>query len=116
MTSDDVLMQGRVNCEIPGADDVLVIQPRAGSLTMTANPFAELDHPVLAARGMPCMLQVNSARFDVVSIGADVLRKAAAGQHASPGHELVVSRFQIPRQRRHNALTLGLADRCKDAA
>ncbi|MFP1153439.1 helix-turn-helix transcriptional regulator [Mycobacterium sherrisii] len=82
VTLDDVLMQGRVNCEIPGADDVLVIQPRAGALTVSANRLPELDHPVLVAHDMPCVLWVNSGRFDVVSIGSDVLRKAAAGQYA----------------------------------
>lgn len=82
MTLDDVLMQGRVNCEIRGADDVLVIQPRAGSLTANVNPFSEVDHPVLVAHDMPCALQVNSARFDVVGIGSDVLRKAAAAHYA----------------------------------
>lgn len=82
ITLDEVLMHGLVNCQIPGADDVQVIQPRAGALTVDANPFPEPGHPVLVAHGMPCLLHVNSARFDVVSIGSDVLRRAAAGHYA----------------------------------
>jgi AraC-like DNA-binding protein len=79
---DEVMIQGRVRCEIPGAKPVLVIQPRAGSLSTAASSFREVECPVLVADGMSTVLQVNSARFDVVRIGEDVLRKVAAGQHA----------------------------------
>jgi AraC-like DNA-binding protein len=82
MSLDEVLMQGRVSCEIAGGESVVVIQPRAGSLTTNSGSFRELDHPVLVADGMSCVLQVNSARFDVVSIREEVLRKVAADQHA----------------------------------
>lgn len=82
MSLDEVLIQGRVSCEIPGGDPILVIQPRAGSLTSSASSFSEVDHPVLVSDGMSCVLQVNSARFDVVSIKEEVLRKVAADQHA----------------------------------
>lgn len=79
---DEVLIQGRVRCEIPGATSVLVIQPRAGSLSTAITSSRESECPVLVADGMPCVLQINSAQFDVVSIGDDVLRKVAAGHHA----------------------------------
>lgn len=55
-----------------------MIQPRAGSLTVTGGPLPTVDCPLLVAHGMSCVMQVNAARFDVVSIGADVLHKVAA--------------------------------------
>ncbi|HWF30461.1 MAG TPA: helix-turn-helix transcriptional regulator [Mycobacterium sp.] len=78
MTFDKVMIQGRMGCKIPPADSVLVIQPRAGSLTVTDGPLPNADCPLLVAHGMTCVMQVNAARFDVVSIGADVLHKVAA--------------------------------------
>ena len=44
---------------------------------------------------------------------AGALRRSGA---ESAGHELVVSRLQIRRQRRHIALPFGVADRCQNAA
>ncbi len=78
VTIDDVLIQGRVSCQVPPADSVVVIQPRAGSLTVKGGAFPTLDCPVLVAHGMSCVLQVSGARFDVVTIGADVLHRVAA--------------------------------------
>jgi AraC-like DNA-binding protein len=75
---DEVVIQGRMGCKIPPADSVLVIQPRAGSLTVTGGPLPIADCPLLVAHGMSCVMHVNDARFDVVTIGADVLRKVAA--------------------------------------
>ena len=72
------MIQGRLDCEVPPADTVVVIQPRAGSLTVTGGRFPDADCPVLIAHGMSCVLHVNGARFDVVTIAAEVLRKAAA--------------------------------------
>jgi AraC-like DNA-binding protein len=82
MTFDEVMIQGRVSCNIPPADSVLVIQPRAGSLTVTGGPLPIADCPLLVAHGMSCVMQVNAARFDVVSIAADVLRKVGADRLA----------------------------------
>jgi AraC-like DNA-binding protein len=81
ITFDEVMIQGRLCCNVPSADSVLVIQPRAGSLTMTGGPSLIADCPLLVAHGMSCAIQVNAARFDVVSIGADVLHKVAADRH-----------------------------------
>ncbi|MEB3982118.1 helix-turn-helix domain-containing protein [Mycobacterium sp. 663a-19] len=78
MTFDEVMVQGRMVCKVPPADSVLVIQPRAGSLTVTGGPLPIADCPLLVAHGMSCVMQVNAARFDVVGIGADVLHKVAA--------------------------------------
>ncbi|OBG60855.1 helix-turn-helix transcriptional regulator [Mycobacterium sp. E3339] len=78
LTVDDVSIQGRVALEIPGSDTVAVIQPRAGSISVAGGPPATVDFPILVAHDMPCLLQCNGARFDVVSIGADVLQKFAA--------------------------------------
>jgi AraC-like DNA-binding protein len=78
ITFDEIMIQGRVGCKIPPADSVLVIQPRAGSLTVTGGRLPIADCPLLVAHGMSCVMQVNAARFDVVSIGADVLHKVAA--------------------------------------
>jgi AraC-like DNA-binding protein len=54
-----------------------VIQPRAGSVTVTGGPFPDVDCPVLVAHGMSCVLRVNGARFDVVTIASDALHTAA---------------------------------------
>jgi AraC-like DNA-binding protein len=78
MSFDEVMIQGQMACQIPPADSVLVIQPRAGSLTVTGGPLPIADCPLLVAHGMSCVMHVNAARFDVVSIGADVLHKVAA--------------------------------------
>ena len=82
MTVDEVQIQGTVSCEIPPADSVVVIQPRAGTLTVTGDPLPSADWPVLVAHGMSCVLQLDAARFDVVSIADEVLHKGAADGHA----------------------------------
>jgi AraC-like DNA-binding protein len=78
ITVDDVLIQGNARCEIPAADSVIVVQPRSGSLTVSGNPLPDGNWPVLVAPGMSCVLELNTARFDVVGITADVLRRTAA--------------------------------------
>jgi len=78
MAVDEVVIAGRVSCQIPPADSVVVIQPRAGSLTVRGGALPTVDCPVLVAHGMSCVLQVSGARFDVVSIAADVLQKVGA--------------------------------------
>ncbi|MDD4867783.1 MAG: AraC family transcriptional regulator, partial [Mycobacterium sp.] len=82
VTVDDVLIQGRVSCQIPPADSVVVIQPRAGSLTVQGAASPSPDCPVLVAHGMSGVLQVSGARFDVVTIATDVLHKVAADLQA----------------------------------
>ncbi|OBG29726.1 helix-turn-helix transcriptional regulator [Mycobacterium sp. 852002-51057_SCH5723018] len=81
MTIDEVVIEGRLGVEIPPADSVVVIQPRAGSLAVTGVPFPHVECPVLVAHGMSCALQVNGARFDVVTIQAEALNKVAAESH-----------------------------------
>jgi AraC-like DNA-binding protein len=88
MAIDEVLIQGRLVVEIPPGDTVVVIQPRAGSLTVTGGPFPEVDCPVLVAHGMSCALQVNGARFDVVTIAADALHKIAADWQSPPSQHI----------------------------
>jgi AraC-like DNA-binding protein len=82
ITVDEVLVQGRLGLEIPPADTVVVIQPRAGSLTVTGGPFPDVGWPVLVAHGMSCALRVRGARFDVVTIAAEALHQVAGGWHA----------------------------------
>jgi AraC-like DNA-binding protein len=82
MTVDEVLVQGRLGLEVPPADTVVVIQPRAGSLTVTGGPFPDVDWPVLLAHGMSCVLCVNGARFDVVTIAAEALHQVAGNGRA----------------------------------
>ncbi len=88
LTIDDVLIQGRASCQVPAADSVVVIQPRAGSLTVKGWAFPTLDCPVLVAHGTSCVLQVSGARFDVVTIGADVLHKVAADLRAPMSQQI----------------------------
>ncbi len=76
MTVDEVLIQGRATVEIPAGDTVVVVQPRAGSVSFTSGPLPAADCPVLIAHGMSCDLRVNNARFDVMSLAPDSLLKA----------------------------------------
>lgn len=79
MAIDEVIVHGPSIFEIPPAENpaanIVVIQPRAGSLSMTGGPFPTVDCPVLVAHGMSCALQVNGARFDVVTIAPDALHR-----------------------------------------
>ncbi|MDT5349378.1 MAG: hypothetical protein QOH91_2665, partial [Mycobacterium sp.] len=43
MTLDEVLIQGRVDCEISAAESYVVIQPRAGSFTVTGESVPAAD-------------------------------------------------------------------------
>ena len=87
MTVDEVMIQGRVTLEIPAADTIVVIQPRAGSLSVAGGPVASADFPILVAHGMPCVLHCNGARFDAVTVEADVLNKVAADWQTSLGQQ-----------------------------
>lgn len=83
MTVDEVMIQGRVTVEIPAADTMVVIQPRAGSLSVAGGPVATADFPILVAHEMSCVLHCNGARFDVVAVEPDALHKVAADWHTS---------------------------------
>lgn len=81
-TVDDVMLQGRAAIEIPSSDALVVIQPRAGSISVAGGPLATVEFPVLVASDMPCVLQCSGAKFEVVSIAADALHKVAADSRA----------------------------------
>ncbi|OOK73065.1 araC family transcriptional regulator [Mycobacterium kansasii] len=81
LTVDDVTIQGRVDCEIRTSDRFVVIQPRSGSLIAVGNGSADTDTPMLAVDGFPRLLRLNSVRFTVVSIDADLLQQVGAGSH-----------------------------------
>lgn len=81
LTVDDVTIQGRVSLEIPASETVVVIQPRAGSMSVAGGPAATVDFPILVVDELAFVLQCNGARFDVVSISPDVLHKVAADWH-----------------------------------
>jgi AraC-like DNA-binding protein len=98
---DEVSIQGQLIFEIPPADTVVVIQPRAGSLTVTGGPFPNVDCPILVAHGMSCALRVNGARFDVVTVAADTLHRLAADGHAPLSHQV---RFLNRRPRSRGAV------------
>lgn len=83
MTVDEVAIQGRMTLEIPAGDTVVVIQPRAGALNVAGGPLATPDFPLLVAHGMACVLHCHGARFDVVTIAAEVLQKVAAEWHTA---------------------------------
>jgi AraC-like DNA-binding protein len=87
ITVDEVLIQGRMALEIPAADSVVVIQPRAGSLAVTGSALPTVDCPVLIAQGMSCALQVNGARLEVVTLSPDVLHKVAADWQVPLSHQ-----------------------------
>jgi len=101
MSVDEVLIRGRLVVEIPPADTVVVIQPRAGSLTVTGGPFPDVDCPVLLAHGMSCALRVEGARFDVVTIAADALQRVATDWQAPLLQQI---RFLNWRPRSHGAV------------
>ncbi|GAB1811664.1 AraC family transcriptional regulator [Mycobacterium sp. MUNTM1] len=87
MSVDEVMIQGRVTIEIPAADTIVVIQPRAGSLSVAGGPVLTADFPILAADGKSRVLHCNNVRFDVVTVDADVLHKVAADWHTSLGQQ-----------------------------
>jgi AraC-like DNA-binding protein len=101
ITVDEVLVQGRLGLEIPPADTVVVIQPRAGSLTVTGGPFPDVGWPVLVAHGMSCALRVNGSRFDVVTITAEALNKVAGDWQAPLSQQM---RFLSWHPRSHGAV------------
>ncbi|MCQ4362916.1 MAG: AraC family transcriptional regulator [Mycobacterium sp.] len=78
VTIDEVLIEGRVGCEIHAHDAVVVIHPRAGSLTLAGDPGNRMDTPVIAAEGLPCAIQANTARFNVVRMDLRHLTQVAA--------------------------------------
>lgn len=78
VTIDEVLIEGRVGCEIRTTDAVVVIHPRAGSLTLAGDPGTRMDSPVIAADGLPCAVQANTARFHVVRMDLRHLTQVAA--------------------------------------
>lgn len=92
MAIDEVLIRGPATFEIPPAEspaaNIVVIQPRAGSLTVTGGPFPDVDSPILVAHGMSCALQVNGARFDVVTIAPDALHKITADWRSPPSQRV----------------------------
>ncbi|VBA44461.1 HTH-type transcriptional activator RhaS [Mycobacterium innocens] len=81
LTVDNVTIQGRVDCEIRTTDGFIVIQPRSGSLIAVGDGAPNADTPLLAVDGFPRLLRLNSVRFTVASIDADLLQQVAAGSH-----------------------------------
>jgi hypothetical protein len=51
-------------------------------LTVTENGLWPPESPVLVAQGKTCVLKLEGALFDVVSIAPEVLHKVAAGGNA----------------------------------
>lgn len=78
---DEIATQGQVDCEVRAANNIVVIQPQGGLLTVAGDLVARGDTPVLAAESMPCRLQLNAARFNAVSIEAELLQKVATERH-----------------------------------
>jgi AraC-like DNA-binding protein len=113
--------EGRVSCEIRAAGSVVVFQPRAGTLTVAGEPTTTVDTPVIVADGMPCVLQANSARFNVMTIDVKLLRKVAAQRNA-PLPLLIQFMSSRPRLRAvvrtwHRALDYVIAScACSDTA
>ncbi|MBW0015487.1 MAG: helix-turn-helix transcriptional regulator [Mycobacterium sp.] len=98
---DEVVVQGRLCFDIPPADTVVVIQPRAGSLTVSGARFPDLDGPLLVAHGMSCALRVSGARFEVVTIAAEALHDVAASRQPPMSQPI---RFLSWRPRSHGAV------------
>lgn len=85
MTVDEVLIEGRVGCEIHATTSVVVIQPQTGTLTVAGDPGTPLDTAVVVADGMPCAFQADTASFHVVSMDVQLLSKiASAGNGPLP--------------------------------
>jgi AraC-like DNA-binding protein len=78
VTVDEVVVKGRVGCEIRPAGSVLVIQPRSGLLATAGDDAFRLDTAVIAAADMPCVLRADNARFHIVSMDVRLLGKVAA--------------------------------------
>ncbi|OBK31124.1 AraC family transcriptional regulator [Mycobacterium asiaticum] len=78
VTVDELLIEGRMGCEIRTSDAVVVVHPRAGSLTLAGNSARRVDTPVIAADDLPCAIQADTARFHVVSMNQRQLSQSAA--------------------------------------
>ncbi|MDP7725799.1 helix-turn-helix transcriptional regulator [Mycobacterium sp. TY814] len=81
VTVDELLIEGRVGCEIRATDAAVVIHPRAGSLTLAGDPGTRMDTPVIAADDLPCAIQANTARFHVVQLDLRHLTQVAADRN-----------------------------------
>lgn len=77
VTVDEVSIQGRAAFEVPTGHSVMVIQPRAGTLTVSGGRLPVADCPILLGHGTSYALQVNGARFDVVRVAADALQRVS---------------------------------------
>ncbi|OBK11118.1 AraC family transcriptional regulator [Mycobacterium asiaticum] len=75
---DEVELQGRAGYEIHTAESLVVIQPRAGKLTVAGERGSRVETAVIATAGMPCVLWADNARFHVVSLDLRLLSKVAA--------------------------------------
>lgn len=85
VTIDELLIDGRLGCEIHTSNSVVVIQPQAGSVTVAADPGTALDSAVIITENMPCAFAADSARLHVVSIDLQLLSKiASAGNGPLP--------------------------------
>jgi AraC-like DNA-binding protein len=78
VTVDELVVKGRIGCEIRPAGSVLVIQPRAGLLTAAGDGGFRLHTAVVVAADLPCVLRADNARFHVVSMDVRLLSKVAA--------------------------------------
>lgn len=76
---DEVGLSGDVGCVVNPDDGIVVIRPRRGSLRCAGDEEGSDAHrPVLAARGLPSVLFLDDATFDVISIDSSLLRAVAA--------------------------------------
>lgn len=78
VTIDELVVEGRVGCEIRTDDSVVVLQPRAGSLMVAGDLGTRVDSAVIAADGLPCVIQADTARFHVVTMEQRQLSQVAA--------------------------------------
>lgn len=79
VTIDELLIEGRVGFEIRPADTAVVIQPRAGSLSVANGPGSRVDTALLVTDDLPCVLQADTARLHVVSMDVRELSSVAGG-------------------------------------
>lgn len=87
VTLNEVLIDGRLSCEIEAFDTVLAIHPLSGSMAVTAEPKRGLETVVIAADALPCAIDVEDARFRVVGLGMrELSRVASEGKSIPPQH------------------------------
>jgi AraC-like DNA-binding protein len=88
ITIDEFVVSGAIRFEVRTGRSVVVIRPRAGSLSLAGDTINGTNPFLLNADTLPCTLEANPAQFHVVSIDKNVLHEVAAEDNPSLPHRI----------------------------